>query len=209
MKTLMYIVFLAVVLCLQQDAAAQEEYLVWDDSISCLMQTSNAMHLPVEHLKNKIREGRAKKKSTAEIFTALKVRQKLLVQLRETEGGTLRNNYTRKLFKLERKAQQQKTSATIRNNGNGTMSSTVAGLKKIKTIKPTTVSDSGAVKKNTSLAGTSKRADKSDRKMDKKLKKVEARAEKKLKKVEERTKKRMEALQKKAQKRALKQFKIK
>lgn len=74
----------------------------WNDSLSRLVRDCAVLHIPAEALENKIREGRAKKRSGKEIVAAVATRKKLLLRIRDGNNGVMPGEYTRQLFELER-----------------------------------------------------------------------------------------------------------
>jgi hypothetical protein len=83
-------------------AAYAGDHDIWEDSLICIIQSSRTMHLPLEPLENKIREGRAKNRSASEIYSAVKNRQKCLKLILDNQQSTFSPGYIKRLFDLER-----------------------------------------------------------------------------------------------------------
>ncbi len=81
---------------------AAQSAVDWNDSLSSIVRDCAAQHIPAEALENKIREGRAKKRSGKEIFDAVTVRKKLLLRIRDGNNGVMPDAYSKRLFDLER-----------------------------------------------------------------------------------------------------------
>ena len=81
----------------------------WADSLSNVMQSARKNNLPVEALENKIREGRAKGRSSKEIFTVIQKRKTVLSEIAREHNGTVPTNYQRELYTREQPLLQRQS----------------------------------------------------------------------------------------------------
>ena len=190
-------------------ASAQQKNTVWDDSLAQLLQECRNRQIPTEQLENKIFEGHAKKRSSRDIYLAVKNRRTLLLQVRENNGGVLPETYTNRLFELEKREVPTDTvrdnkimvhSKRVQRHSRDTSSSAVTADRHVRDVENDTTSMEKPAKPSKSAA----QQDKHEQKALEKLQKAEAHSEKMAQKASERAEKRMDKIQKRIEKRAMK-----
>ncbi len=193
------------VVIINATGASAQHHDGWEDSLILIIQNSRAMQLPLEPLENKIKEGRAKKCSTAQIYSAVKNRQQLLLQIRGTQMDTFSQGYAKQLFDLERSNSPDLKTNEHRVDAAAAKKSPQQKVPaKVAVIKERAPIDTLSGEKiNRSHAGTAQ-GNGPVQKADRKMVKATQKAEKTMEKAASRAEKKMENIQKKLQKRAMK-----
>ena len=179
----------------------------WEDSLAQLISATRSRGLPVEALENKIREGRAKGRSTREIHSAVHRRQELLAEIREANNNTVPADYMEELFSLEQQPPAGK-SRTTRAKAPVKPPHPVTPSRQMERVilpPPTFEKEKPSETPRGTIAEkpVTPSVKQRNRSMEKAQKRAE-KTEKKLEKIEERTERRMKQIEKKVQKRAMK-----
>ncbi|MBN1576797.1 MAG: hypothetical protein JW913_09610 [Chitinispirillaceae bacterium] len=175
-----------------------------EDSLTHILESSRAMQLPLGPLENKIREGRAKNRPASEIYSAVKTRQKFLLQIRDTRQGGFSHGYTKQLFDLEGSNPHGMNTVEHRVNTPPVkkLPQPQAHAKGMPEKEQNRI-DASSGKKAASSGG---RGDAAARQADRHLDKADEKAEKVMEKAAFRAEKRMEGIQKRIQKRTMKRY---
>jgi hypothetical protein len=195
----------SLLLVVGSNGASAQPRDAWEDSLTCILQSSKAMHLPLAQLENKIHEGRAKNRSAAEIYSVVKSRQQLLVRIRDQHQGQFPLGYTQQLFSLERSnPNREKTAAESIDTTAKKIFRTPQASVKNSLQQAQVHTDTASGKKDTYQPGTSKQGNDNERKIQRKLEKTSEKAEKTMEKAASRAEQRMNKIQRRLQKNEMK-----
>ncbi|MGA2507518.1 MAG: hypothetical protein ABSF80_08590 [Chitinispirillaceae bacterium] len=177
---------------------------IFTDSLGIIISEARKSNLPLAPLENKIKEGKAKERSSAEILAAVKNRKLLLEQLRQSNHGSIPDGYMKQLFALERKNQPIASVIEHKTLSTGSTKQAAAAAPSQARFAAEKSKDSsrtlpayGAVKKSKDGANAILKQEQKPDKTDDLEEKLEQKAQEKAEKMEKSLEKKMEKIERK------------